>query len=77
MHIIRQLLGLPFMILAGIAFFLLGLQLVFALLNLLNGATLVEAATVWFGNTVILGIVAIVTGLIGAVISGNPPGYPR
>lgn len=71
MHMIRRLLGLPFMIVAGIAFFLLGLQLIFAVLNLLNGATLVEAATVWLGNTVILGIVAIVTGVIGGFVAGN------
>jgi hypothetical protein len=77
MHTIRQFLGLPFMIVAGIAFFLLGLQLVFAVLNLLHGATLAEAATVWLGNTVILGIAAIVTGLVGAVIAGNPPGSPH
>jgi hypothetical protein len=68
----RKVSALPFWLISGIAFLLLGFQLLLALANVLHGMSIVDALAIWFGNTIILMIVGFVAGGLALLISGTP-----
>jgi hypothetical protein len=68
----RKVIALPIWLISGIAFLLLGFQLLLALANVLHGVSIVDALLIWIGNTAILMIVAFVAGGLAMLISGTP-----
>ena len=68
-HAICTILALPFQIVSGIAFLLLGLQTLLAVVNLLGGTSLSTAISNWAWNLTVLAVVAIGSGVVGLVIS--------
>jgi uncharacterized protein (DUF2062 family) len=67
---IRLLLAAPFMMVAAVAFFVMGFQFILAVLAWLSGAGLVAALTLWIVNTIVLGVVGTVAGVLAWVVGG-------
>ena len=70
MQSLRMLLAAPFIIVASIAYLLLGLQLIVAIGSLLNGVGLGDVLLQWVLNTALLGILGTVAGVMGWAIRG-------
>lgn len=69
---LRKVIALPLWLISGIAFLVLGFQLLLALANVLHGVSIVDALLLWVRNTIVLTIVAFVAGGLALLISGPP-----
>lgn len=71
MRRVRWLLAAPFMLVALIAYAVMGFQLILAIANVLSGLSLADAVTRWVINTVVLAVIGTVAAGIGLFIGGD------
>ena len=66
-----KVIALPLWLISGIAFLLFGFQGLLALANVLHGLSIVDALLLWVTDSIVLAIVAFVTGGLALLISGG------